>query len=80
MSGYADTTMKNISGKELFRQKISGNFWWDNTEYYGPKWGLYRRKDEIFDPKNYIFFQNVQIWKQEKSKQGNGHNSAQQEG
>jgi hypothetical protein len=36
---------------------------WDGAEYYGPKWGLYRRKSSVFNDSDYIFFQNVQIWK-----------------
>ncbi len=40
-----------------------GNFWWDNAEHYGPKWGLYRHKSNVFPASDYQYFQNVQIWK-----------------
>ena len=62
-SGYADVTLKGLTGNQLYHQKLTGNFWWDNVEYYGPKWGLYRKKSEIFNDSDFIFFQNVQIWR-----------------
>jgi hypothetical protein len=55
--------LKGLTGNELYHQKLSGNFWWDNAEYYGPKWGLYRRKSDVFNDSDFIFFQNVQIWR-----------------
>ena len=38
-------------------------FRWDGATFYGPKWGLYRAKSTIFNDSDYIFFQNVQMWK-----------------
>ena len=61
-SGYADITFKDVNGAQLYLQKISGNFWWDGADYYGPKWGLYRRKSDVFNDSDFMFFQNVQIW------------------
>ena len=62
-SGYADVTLKGLTGNSLYHKKINGNFWWDGAEFYGPKWGLYRRKSDIFNDSDYMFFQNVQIWR-----------------
>jgi hypothetical protein len=55
--------LKDITGNQLYKNKISGNFWWDGAEYYGPKWGLYRKKSDIFNASDFIFFQNIQIWR-----------------
>ena len=36
---------------------------WDGATFYGPKWGLYRAKADVFNDSDYCFFQNVQIWR-----------------
>ena len=63
INGYAEVTLKNFDGVELYHNKIFGNFWWDGAEYYGPKWGLYRYKNEDYNESDFIYFKNVQIWK-----------------
>ena len=62
-SGYADVTLKGLTGNELFHKKINGKFWFDGADYYGPKWGLYRAKSDLFNDSDFMFFQNVQIWR-----------------
>ena len=64
ISGYAEIALKNEAGSDIYpKKKIPGNFWWDGSKYYKAKWGLYRAKSTKFNPSDYIFFQNVQIWK-----------------
>jgi hypothetical protein len=61
-NGYADVTLKGLTGNLLYHKKINGNFWFEGSDHYGPKWGLYRAKSSIFNEADYMFFQNVQIW------------------
>ncbi len=61
-NGYADVTLKGLTGNLLYHEKVNRNFWFEGSDYYGPKWGLYRAKSSIHNEADYMFFQNVQIW------------------